>query len=259
MIPDTDEDLSWHAFLGHSIDMQGWRAAEFVGVDALTKEASGFVPLIDRGVGVRELGQLWEIPAIRDHLLHGTAGLPLSATLNVLRTEGGVVGESFSDAYEAFPWRKAHMAVRAYLQNSAALKLYDYSFRRWLEAECNELGMTEFPPPDFREKFSVQGGKASVEWTLVRRLEESFYQVGPTMAPYMICDCSSGSGMKARPTCLRRSSRTSFHIQFVAKYGRGIIPSDRSDFIAWWLGMYPEVPPRLVNECIWLAVETGLL
>ena len=49
MIPDTDEDLSWHAFLGHSIDMQGWRAAEFVGVDALTKEAPGFVPLIEQG------------------------------------------------------------------------------------------------------------------------------------------------------------------------------------------------------------------
>ena len=57
MIPDTDDDLSWHAFLGHSIDMQGWRAAEFVGVDAITRDASGFVPLIKRGIGVRELGE----------------------------------------------------------------------------------------------------------------------------------------------------------------------------------------------------------
>ena len=33
LIPDTEDDLNWHAFLGHSIDMQGFRAAEFVGVD----------------------------------------------------------------------------------------------------------------------------------------------------------------------------------------------------------------------------------
>jgi hypothetical protein len=33
LIPDTEEDLNWHAFLGHSLDMQGFRAAEFVGVD----------------------------------------------------------------------------------------------------------------------------------------------------------------------------------------------------------------------------------
>ena len=183
----------------------------------------------------------------------------MSATLDVLRTEGGVVGESFSDAYEAFPWRKAHMAVRAYLQNSAALKGFDYSFRRWLEAECNELGMTEFPPPDFRQEFNVQAGKASVEWTLVRRLEESFYQVGPTMAPYMICDWQLWLWNEGKTDVFEAFKPDEFHIQFVAKYGRGVIPSDRSDFIAWWLGMYPEVPPRLVNECIWLAVENGLL
>jgi hypothetical protein len=34
--------------------------------------------------------------------------------------------DSFANAYEAFPWRKAHMAIRAYLQNSAALKSQDY-------------------------------------------------------------------------------------------------------------------------------------
>jgi hypothetical protein len=39
LIPDTDDDLTWHAFLGHSIDMQGFRAAEFAGVDPLTRHA----------------------------------------------------------------------------------------------------------------------------------------------------------------------------------------------------------------------------
>lgn len=50
-IPDTEEDLNWHAFLGHSIDMQGFRAAEFAGVDPLTRSAPKlpkFVPLRQR-------------------------------------------------------------------------------------------------------------------------------------------------------------------------------------------------------------------
>lgn len=42
LIPDTDEDLTWHAFLGHSIDMQGFRAAEFAGVDELSRPAPKF-------------------------------------------------------------------------------------------------------------------------------------------------------------------------------------------------------------------------
>lgn len=259
MIPDTDEDLSWHAFLGHSIDMQGWRAAEFVGVDDLTKDAPAFVPLIERGIGVRELGQLWEVPAIGEHLLHGTAGLPVSATTNLLRVEGGDVGRAFADAYEAFPWRKAHMAVRAYLQNSAALKNHDYSFRRWLEAECSELGETEFPPRDFRREVRFRGGESSIEWALVQRLEESFYQVGPTMAPYMICDWQLWLWHEGRTGVFEAFKPDEFHIQFVAKYGREVVPADRTRFIKWWLDMYPTVPPRLVNECIWLAVENGLL
>lgn len=58
-IPDTDEDLTWHAFLGHSIDMQGFRAAEFAGVDALTRDAPRFVSLRQGGIGARELASLW--------------------------------------------------------------------------------------------------------------------------------------------------------------------------------------------------------
>lgn len=66
LIPDTDEDLTWHAFLGHSIDMQGFRAAEFAGVDPLTRNAAKFVPLKTRGIGVPELASLWEVPEIHD-------------------------------------------------------------------------------------------------------------------------------------------------------------------------------------------------
>jgi hypothetical protein len=52
LIPDTDDDLTWHAFLGHSVDMQGFRAAEFAGVDPLSRPAPKFRSLRERGLGV---------------------------------------------------------------------------------------------------------------------------------------------------------------------------------------------------------------
>lgn len=258
MIPDTEDDLSWHAFLGHSIDMQGWRAAEFVGVDDLTKDAPDFVPLRTRGIGVSELGQLWEIETIREHLLHGTPGMPISATLDVLRREGGEIGASFADAYAAFPWRKAHMAIRAYFQNSAALKEHQFSFRRWLHTECSALGFEEFPPHDFRAPARLNGRESTLEWALVRRLEESFYQVGPTMAPYMLCDWQLWLWNEGKTGVFEAFKPDEFHIQFVSRYGHGVVPSDPRMFIKWWLATYPTIPPRIANECIWLAMETGL-
>ena len=259
MIPDTDDDLSWHAFLGHSIDMQGVRAAEFVGVDALTRTAPQFVPLNDRGIGVAQLAGLWEISAIRDHLLSGLRGVPFDTTLDVLRSEGGSTGSSLAEAFQYFPWRKFHWAVRAYLQNSAALKDYDYSFRRWLEAECQLLGVSRFPPSDFRQIVNVDGTDISVEAALVRRLQQSFFQVGPAMAPYMICDWQLWLWNEGLTGVFETFKPDEFHLQFVQKYGRGVIPSEPKGFVPWWLGLFPDLPPRLANECIWLAVEKGLV
>ena len=126
LIPDTDDDLTWHAFLGHSIDMQGFRAAEFAGVDPLTRNAPKFVPLKTRGIGVPELAALWDVPEIRQHLLGQNKDVPFAVTLQVLRTHGGETGVSLAEAFEYFPWRKFHWSVRALLQNSAVLKPFEF-------------------------------------------------------------------------------------------------------------------------------------
>ena len=254
LIPDTEDDLNWHAFLGHSIDMQGFRAAEFVGVDILTKNAPTFIPLRTRGIGVRELGGLWEMEAIREHMLHGTAGIPLQTTLEVLKQWGGDVGQSLADAFETFPRRKFHSSVRAYLQNSAALKDCGYSFRSWLQREVARMGVKEFPPKDFC--VTCPGGN-SLEQQLRHRLQESFYQVGPAMAPYMICDWQLWLWNEGRTGVFANFKLDSFHEEFVRKYGRGLLPADERGFAKWWLNMYPEIPPRLANECIWLGLEYG--
>jgi hypothetical protein len=259
MIPDTEEDLNWHAFLGHSIDMQGFRAAEFVGVDALTKAAPGFSGLKERDIGVRELGELWTRAPIREHLLEVTrrgASSDTEVTLGVLRRDGGTVGLSLAEAYAKFPYRKTNAGIRAYLQNSSQLAEHDYSFRVWFEAQCADLAIKTFPPGDFRPKTRTG---LSVEWEVVRRLQQAFYLVGPAMAPYMICDWQLCLWAEGRTGVFEAFKLDSFHEAFVEKYGGGVIPAGQPEFIAWWLNLYSDIPPRLINECIWLSIEHRLV
>jgi hypothetical protein len=260
LIPDTEDDLNWHAFLGHSIDMQGFRAAEFAGVDALTRSAPQFVPLKTKGIGVPELASLWQIPAIRNHLHSGRWDELLQPqSLSVLRANGGTIGQSLAEALEHFPWRKFRWSARALLQNSDALRTFDFSFRRWLQAECDRLGVQDFPPADFREPITVSGKRTTVEQALRERIDAAFYIVGTAMSAYMICDWQLWLWRAGRTAVFATFKLDSFHEAFVKKFGRGVIPADEAGFARWWLGLFPEIPPRLANECIWLAIENKLV
>jgi hypothetical protein len=260
LIPDTEDDLNWHAFLGHSIDMQGFRAAEFAGVDPLTRSAPKFVPLKARGIGVPELASLWQIAAIRNQLQSGRSDDYLRpATLDVLRASGGTTGQSLADALEHFPWRKFRWSVRALLQNSDVLRPFDFSFRRWLRSECERPGSQEFPPGDFRRVINASGKRTTVEQALRERLDAAFYMVGPAMSAYMICDWQMWLWRAGRTAVFATFKLDSFHEAFVKKFGRGIIPADEAGFARWWLGLFPEIPPRLANECIWLTIENKLV
>lgn len=258
LIPDTENDLNWHAFLGHSLDMQGFRAAEFVGVDAMSKSAKNFKSLRARNIGVRGLGSLWEIEAIREHLLHNTKGKPITTTYDILRNNGGKVGSSLAEAFEQFPMRKGHWCIRGFLQNSSALKDTDYLFRRWLGQKCKILGSQEFPPCDFRLK--VQGKQMSIEDALCKELEKAFYMVGPEISPYMLCDWQMWLWRNERTEAFDNFKLDSFHSEFCQKVnslGKTSLPTDKQGFIKWWHSYYPTLPPRLANECIWLYLEHG--
>jgi hypothetical protein len=255
LIADTEDDLNWHAFLGHSIDMQGFRAAEFVGVDPLTRRAMNFVPLRTRGIGLPELAALWDVPAIREHLLAQNKDASVADTLSVLRATGGKFGVSLADALADFPWRKFNWSVRALLQNSAVLGPFDFSFRRWLQTECERLGVGGFPPADFRVAVRLDGKALTLERALRERLQLTFYMVGPAMSAYMLCDWQLWLWREGRTAVFANFKLDSFHEAFVKMFGRDAIPGDEAGFARWWLGLYPEFPPRLANECIWLAVE----
>jgi hypothetical protein len=260
LIPDTDEDLTWHAFLGHSIDMQGFRAAEFAGVDPLPNPPPRFIPLKQRGIGVPELAALWNIEPIRQQLLD-PRGVSVGTTLDVLRRHGGSIGKGLADAFEWFPRRKGNWSVRALLQNSAVLANHGFSFRQWLRHVCVELGTDEVPPPDFRKvvEHAPPPAGGTLEEALRRRVESAFYMVGPALSAYMLCDWQLWLWNERRTDVFAMYKQDSFHEAFVARYGRGRVPADQRSFTEWWFSMYPDLPPRLANECIWIGMEQGVI
>ena len=79
------------------------------------------------------------------------------------------------------------------------------------------------------------------------------------MSAYMICDWQMWLWRAGRTAVFATFKLDSFHEAFVKKFGRGVIPADEAGFARWWLGLFPEIPPRLANECIWLAVENKLV
>jgi hypothetical protein len=36
-----------------------------------------------------------------------------------------------------------------------------------------------------------------------------------------------------------------------------VIPEEREELISWWLDLSPEIPPKLINECIWHSIEAA--
>ncbi len=259
LIEDSEEALNWHAFLGHSIDMQGFRAAEFAGVDELSKPAPNFIPLKQTGIGVKELGQLWQIESIRNHLLRGCIGTDTTTSYEILKTAGGETGVLLARAFQTFPFRKGHKYIRALLHNSAVLQTFNYSFRNWLKHQCSVLGEKEFPPRNFRQCVGV--GK-SLEEVLCEKLEKTFYLVGPEMAPYMICDWQLWLWKERKTELFDSFKYDAFHIAFVGYVNQrhgDTIPEDKVKFVRWWYRYCPEIPPRLANECIWLAMEHDLI
>ena len=97
--------------------------------------------------------------------------------------------------------------------------------------------------------------KTTLEAALRSRLEATFYKVGPAMAPYMLCDWQLWLWARGLTGVFANFKWDSFHQQFVEKYGRGVVPVNESGFVRWWLDIYPDLPPRLANECIWLGIE----
>ncbi len=99
----------------------------------------------------------------------------------------------------------------------------------------------------------------TLEAALRSRIEATFYQVGPALAAYMLCDWQLWLWARGLTSVFANSKWDSFHQQFVSNYSRGVVPINESSFVRWWLEMYPDLPPRLANESIWLGIEHGIV
>src|SRR5579859_2660975 len=75
----------------------------------------------------------------------------------------------------------------------------------------------------------------------------------------MLSDWQLGLWYAERTRVFDTFKLDAFHEQFVQQYGHEQIPTDELGFARWWRNQYPDLPPRIANECIWLAVEQGLL
>jgi hypothetical protein len=180
----------------------------------------------------------------------------MEATYVVLREAGAKRGQSLAEAFESFPRRKGHWTVRALLENSAHLKEYDYSFRRWLQSQCSDLGVNEFPPRDFRQTVRLGNQSLPLERALCVLLE-SFRQVGPQMSAYMLCDWQLALRREEKTKLFDNYKLDSNHDIFVKNRGEHRIPECKDGFTQWWHQQpgCQDLPPRLANECIWLAID----
>ena len=95
----------------------------------------------------------------------------------------------------------------------------------------------------------------SLEGALRLRLAQTFYLVGTTMAPYIICDWQLWLWNNGNTALFDSFKLDAFHEQFVKKYGQDTVPLKEPAFISWWYQQEgcESLPPRLANECIWLA------
>ena len=132
---------------------------------------------------------------------------------------------------------------------------HGYSFRSWLQHQSSDLGVTTFPPLDFRAIVHTSKGDLTLEQVLRHRLEQTFYRVGPALSAYMLSDWQLWLWQHARTGVFATFKLESFHETFIGRFGQGAIPRDEIGFANWWLDLYPDLPPRLANECIWLAIE----
>jgi hypothetical protein len=98
----------------------------------------------------------------------------------------------------------------------------------------------------------------TLEEALRRRVESAFYMVGPALSAYMICDWQLWLWNEGLTNVFAMYKQDSFHEEFVRRYGASVIPPDQAGFTDWWFSMYPNLPPRLANECIWMGMEEGV-
>lgn len=265
-VPDDPEEMNWRLFFAHSQDMQGFRADIFTGGlnEGKHPKDPSFVGLRphwgqDSFSLIRDLGRLWEDTSTRAELKRisftmrtdGQKVEDVRPGISLLRNSGFPGAIAFAETLDTFHglWvaRKTNAMIRAYIQNAHLLAPHGYSFRTYLQ---NVLPPGEFPPANVEHAEKV--------W--VSRLQQDFYNVGPALSNYLICDWLLWLWRDGRIDWFTVYKPDSVHKRIV---DAGLLPPEAaSDFVGYSKTLsIPEgfgtlsgkpCPPRILNECIWL-------
>ncbi len=272
-IPDEEEEMNWRIFFAHSQDMQGFRADIFTGGQNEENHPTntGYRGLRDRWSDsksmMRGLAALWENADSQTQLRHFSNRfrsneekvLGVRPCVEVLRgPAGNEATRTFADAVEDLSGykiaRSTNSMIRSYIQNSALLKEYGFSFRNYL------LGKA--PGVTWLAKDIVWAEKL---W--IRAIEREFYNVGPALANYMICDWLLRLWKEGQIQWFESYKEDSVFLKTLGTQGK-LPPEAVTDFIGYcqnlsmlseWLpGSFADrigwpTPPRILNEAIWLG------
>ncbi len=265
-VPDDPEEMNWRLFFAHSQDMQGFRADVFTGGlnEGKHPRDSSFVGLRPRwgkdSVSLmRDLASLWEDSVTRAALMKNSSLMrsegqkpeDVRPGISLLRNSGISGALVFADTLETFhgEWvaRKTNAMIRAYIQNAHLLAPQGYSFRAYLQSL---LPAGEFPPANVEQAEKI--------W--IARIQQDFYNVGPALSRYLICDWLFWLWREERIEWFTAYKPDSVHTRIVAE---GRLPKQaEADFVGYCKTLLiPEgfgilsgkpCPPRILNECIWL-------
>jgi len=259
-IPDDPEVMNWHAFFAHSQDMQGFRADIFT-EGQNEGDRKRFTGLRDRWHDdsmslVSDLGSLWDDQHVRCELIRisnpfrpkeeRAKGIHLA--LELLRNSGVHGAQVFADALDEFTGdriaRKTNRMIRAYIQNSHLLKQHNSSYRSYLQSI---IASESFPPNNILQ--------AEKPW--VESIARDFYNVGPALASYMICDWLLWLWLNEKIDWFESYKADEVHIRAL-KDGR--LPEAAIDFVSYCKTIripdgYGAVsgkacPPRVLNESL---------
>ena len=246
-VPDDAEEMNWRLFFAHSQDMQGFRADIFTGGLNEGKHPRDvtFIGLRERWDGssvslIRDLAQLWDDQSTRTELVRISNRFPSAelqrqgirpgiALLRKSVIPGAIV---FADTLETFHGdyvaRKTNAMIRSYAQNAHLLARHECSFRTYLHKVLPE---GDFPPGDV----------TNAETIWLTHLQQNFYNVGPALANYLICDWLLWLWREERIEWFTAYKPDSVHLRIIEA---GLLPEQaRTDFVGYCQSL--QIPARI--------------
>jgi len=265
LVRDDDEELTWHSFLGHH---DFWR---FRGDLFFLHGRGRFVALRKREppLGVEFLTTLWrQLERSNPDRLRGRALLARydwrnnpdhTKSLRDDLAHGGKEGPEYLAIWDDFRQGVAKWYALVLFDAAVLADRFSSSFRTYLERTCDQLtaGRSEFGLfPKLRWKATLRRDRnreVSLEDALAVQITHDF-AVGIEVARYLFCDWLLAFWHDDHAALFDSFKHDQNAENFGKNYGWY---ANREQFLELCHRLCPDLPPRVVNECIWLHQNQG--